>query len=73
MFFMIFLRYIKVRYRRTSPSRGDSSPSSHPGVNADRVSHVKSPVTSEGQEEWETASESSDIGERQKYAVFMTN
>lgn len=56
----------QTRFRHTSQTRGDSSPSSQPVALADRVSHVKSPVTSEGQEEWETASESSDIGERQK-------
>uniref|UniRef100_A0A915Q5V4 BAT2 N-terminal domain-containing protein n=1 Tax=Setaria digitata TaxID=48799 RepID=A0A915Q5V4_9BILA len=32
----------------------------------ERAAHLKSPVTSEGHEEWETASESSDFADRQK-------
>ncbi|VDN00715.1 unnamed protein product [Thelazia callipaeda] len=33
----------------------------------ERTVYLKSPVTSEGHEEWETASESSDIADRQKH------
>lgn len=33
---------------------------------SERATQLKSPVTSEGYEEWETASESSDFADRQK-------
>lgn len=34
------------------------------GVGSERAAQLKSPVTSEGHDEWETASESSDVGDR---------
>ncbi|VDK72544.1 unnamed protein product [Litomosoides sigmodontis] len=48
---------------RQGNTRGNSQ--SH-SVGTDRAAQLKSPVTSEGHEEWETASENSDFADRQK-------
>lgn len=65
---MLFRGILQIRRRRHSGlrqgnTRGNSQ--SYP-VGTDRTTQLKSPVTSEGHEEWETASESSDFADRQK-------
>uniref|UniRef100_A0A158R435 BAT2_N domain-containing protein n=1 Tax=Syphacia muris TaxID=451379 RepID=A0A158R435_9BILA len=59
----------QARFRRNSLTHRDGSPIRQSQASLDRLPHVKSPVTSEGQEEWETASESSDVAERQKFVL----
>lgn len=54
------------RHQRSSLSQhGNPSLGVQTGNVGERAGQMKSPVTSEGHEEWETASESSDIAERQ--------
>lgn len=64
----LFRHNLQIRRRRHSgvhQGNGHGSSQSYCGV-TERTVQLKSPVTSEGHEEWETASESSDFADRQK-------
>lgn len=58
--------FLKMRRRKQSPAQQGQSNTS----GGDRATQLKSPVTSEGHEEWETASENSDFIERQKSVFY---
>lgn len=55
----------QVRHRRVSPSLQNNSQTMIANA-SERSSQLKSPVTSEGHEEWATASESSDVADKQR-------
>uniref|UniRef100_F1KQ13 Large proline-rich protein BAT2 n=1 Tax=Ascaris suum TaxID=6253 RepID=F1KQ13_ASCSU len=55
----------QVRHRRVSPSLQNNSQTMVANA-SERSSQLKSPVTSEGHEEWATASESSDVADKQR-------